>query len=106
MHYHDFEITSFALGFKGAAAFGSFRASLLYLFGVSTDYLETYPIFSIINDEGEGGFSLLQFKGVYQFSETVGAFLVYRTVDSVFEPDIVDWNCGTSGFGLGVEISF
>jgi len=94
-------LSSVGVGAKGTANLGPVNVSLLYLIGVSNS-------FSVLFNGTEVGSadmssSLLELKGTFQFSETIGAFLVYRSYG--YQPEGLT-STDLSGFGVGIQATF
>jgi len=75
------------------------EVSLVYLFGVSNK--ATWYVNGAWDDEtSDFDATYHEVKGAYQFSETFGAYVLYRCYSYDFGPP------DFSGFGAGVQISF
>lgn len=105
--WEESTVSSIGVGLKGNLNLDPIYVSGMFLFGVSNNYEYTYwddgflEYFTEETDDVD--FSFFELKAAYQFTEALGAYVVYRSMSYqiVLGPEET-----FSGFGVGVQYAF
>ena len=99
----DDKLTSGAVGLRGGLNFDPIEITAMYMFGITNRY-RWYVGGVQIFDSVKVRSSYLELKGAYKFSDSFGAYLLYRTVNWDVKPLYRSIDAG--GFGLGFQFTF
>lgn len=103
----DWNFTSLAVGLKGTLSMEPFSITGLYLYGVSPEFEETYwcdicLTWHTVTIDEDVSISYFELRGAYQFSDSWGAYLGYRSLNG----GILVVDGSLSGFIVGAEYKF
>ena len=104
--YQKIDLASIAAGLKATLNFDPLTISALLLYGISNEIDIDYYYYDYFDGYEEWFYdtldvdaTMLELKAVYQFSDTIAAYIVYR---GVYFDLIEDY----TGFGAGIQMNF